>query len=431
MGIKKLFTFLDNNKIYKKYSYLNDLIMELEIDKQKTLVGVDGNLFCYKYTHSYDNMLIGFFNQVLKFLSNKIIPLYIFDGGTLQEKINTNMIRYNKKIISKYKLEQLEQFEQFEQFEQLEQFEDNLNFINEISEIEKDELNAIKKKLEKKSTKINYENISIILELFDILNVPYIFSHGEGEYLAVLLNKYNIIDFFLTDDTDPIPAGINKTIKFYNNSVYYLETKLIYEKLNLNKKQFCDFCILLGSDYATFSHGLKPNEIYNLILEYKSIEELLEKNKIYGLDSGTLELVNKIRNIYYFSDCTEKYMFLENKNIFENIPNQNININPNDEYIKSINLMIDHSNVSFYSNIILEFWDDFIKTLSIELNDKNNNKIIEASNKLKYNIYKYISKSKFNTKNIIKFIKNNIDDVDEIEIQNMITSFEFLNTFGI
>ena len=71
-----------------------------------------------------------------------------------------------------------------------------------------------------------------MLELFDLLNIPYIFSYGEGEYLAVLLNKYNIIDFFLTDDTDPIPAGINKTIKFYNNSVYYLETKLIYEYEN-------------------------------------------------------------------------------------------------------------------------------------------------------------------------------------------------------
>ena len=76
MGIKKLFTFLDNNKLYKKYSYLNDLISELDIDKKKLLVGVDGNLFCYKYTHSYDNMLIGFFNQILKFLSNKIILLH-------------------------------------------------------------------------------------------------------------------------------------------------------------------------------------------------------------------------------------------------------------------------------------------------------------------------------------------------------------------
>ena len=62
MGIKKLFTYLNNKNLYKVYPYLNDIINEIGIDKKKLLVGVDGNLFCYKYTHSYDNMLIGFFN---------------------------------------------------------------------------------------------------------------------------------------------------------------------------------------------------------------------------------------------------------------------------------------------------------------------------------------------------------------------------------
>ena len=68
----------------------------MDINKKQLIVGVDGNLFCYKYTYSYDNMLIGFLNQILKFLSNKIIPLYIFDGGTLKEKDNTNLLRYQK-----------------------------------------------------------------------------------------------------------------------------------------------------------------------------------------------------------------------------------------------------------------------------------------------------------------------------------------------
>jgi len=104
MGIKKLFTFLDNNKLFKIYPYLNDLIKELDLDKKKFLIGIDGNLFCYKYSHSYNNMLIGFFNQILKFLSNGIIPLYIFDGGTLQEKENTNLIRGHRKYLNKIKL---------------------------------------------------------------------------------------------------------------------------------------------------------------------------------------------------------------------------------------------------------------------------------------------------------------------------------------
>jgi hypothetical protein len=425
MGIKKLFTFLDNNNLYKKYSYLNDLILELGINKNKLLVGVDGNLFCYKYTHSYDNMIIGFFNQILKFLSNKIIPIYIFDGGTLQEKENTNFLRYQKKIISKIKLEQLE-----EQIDNI-----NYNNINDY-DVSKEELLLIRKKLEKNSTKINNENITVLLELFDLLNIPYLFSHGEGEYLAVMLNKYNIIDFFLTDDTDPIPAGINKTIKFYNNSVYYLETNKIYQQLNLNKKEFCDLCILLGSDYAVFNHGLKPNELYELIVKYKSIDNIISNGVIECLNNQSLIIIDKIRNIYYNSDDFEKNMFLENKNLFTNDDineslNSNINLNDIQPIKSSINLFVDHSDISFYSNIILEFWDEYIDIISSELNNNNIDDIIQKSDKFKFSICNFIYKAKFNTKNIVKFIKNNISDITTNEIDNMITSFDFLNNFGI
>ena len=394
MGIKKLFTILNNNNLYKTYPYLNDLITELNIDKKKLLVGVDGNLFCYKYTHSYDNMLIGFFNQILKFLSNKIIPLYIFDGGTSVEKENTNIMRNQKKILSKYKLEQLEN---------LLESDDNL--------YDKTNLLVLKKKFEKNSMKINTEKILILLELFDLLNIPYIFSHGEGEYLAVLLNKYNIIDMFLSDDTYPIPAGINKIIKFYNNNVYFLDTKNIYEKLLINNKEFCDFCILLGSDYLTFNHGLKPNELFELIKKHKSIENIYENNLMSCLTDESLIIINKIRKIYYNSDLIEKNFILGKNNDDET----------------NINLLIDHSNISFYSNIMLEFWDDFIIILSSD----NSNEIIDNSNCFKNNIYKFISNKKFNTKNILKYIKNNIKDITSEEITNIIISFDFLNTFGL
>ena len=402
MGIKKLFTMLNNNNLYKTYPYLNDLITELNIDKKKLLVGVDGNLFCYKYTHSYDNMLIGFFNQILKFLSNKIIPIYIFDGGTLPEKENTNIMRNQKKLLSKYKLEQLENLLKLD-----ENLYDNTSLL------------VLKKKLEKNSMKINTSNILLLLELFDLLNIPYIFSHGEGEYLAVLLNKYNIIDMFLSDDTDPIPAGINKIIKFYNNNVYFLETKSIYKKLLINSNEFCDFCILLGSDYLTFNHGLKPNELLELIKKYNSIENIYKNNIMPCLTDELFIIINKIRKIYHYSDLREKNFIL----------GTNDNGETNDYGETNVNLLIDHKNISFYSNIMLEFWDDLILILSLNLDDTD--KIIDNSNIFKNKINKFISNKKFNTKNILKYIKNNIKDITEEEITNMIISFDFLNTFGL
>ena len=167
MGIKKLFTFLNNKEIYKIYPYMNDLIKDKKLDKNKMLIGIDGNLYCYKYSHSYDNMILGFYNQILKFLSNGIYPFYIFDGGTLIEKSNTNFQRNNKKTVNKNKLDKLD-----------DEIKNGL--------LQDDDTNNIRKKLEKNSIKITSLEINKIVELLDILNIPYLFSKGEGEYLAVL-----------------------------------------------------------------------------------------------------------------------------------------------------------------------------------------------------------------------------------------------------
>lgn len=384
MGIKKLFTFLNNNKLYDCYPYLNNLLDEYNYDKNSTIVGVDANLFCYKYIHSYDNMLIGFFNQIIKFLSNKIIPLYIFDGGVLPEKEFTNNIRNNKKFYNKMRL-------------------DMLNKIIEDENYNYEELLELKKKYEKNSIKINNDYINLLLELLDLLNIPYIFSFTEGDYLAVLLNKYKIIDFFLTDDTDPIPAGIDNVIKFYNNNVYYLNTSKIYSTFKFSEEQFCDFCILLGNDYRSFHHSIKPAEIFNLIEKYKSIENILKHIEIKNINLEDIEIINKIRIIYKKGYLNEKNKFLEldKKDFFK------------------------YENLKNLSNIFIEYWDDYIEILKININNK---KLIDDNSlNFKKKIISLINEKKFNSNKIIKFIKKNIPDITDNEIKNIIVTFEYLN----
>jgi hypothetical protein len=400
MGIKKLFTFLDNNNMYKLYPFINDLILDLKLDKNKLFIGIDGNLYCYKYSHSYDNMLIGFYNQIVKFLSNGIYPFYIFDGGTLIEKENTNMLRNHKKNVNKIKLEKIEE---------------------EIKINDDEKLLIIKKKIEKHTIRISSTQINKLIDLLDIMNIPYLFSHGEGEYLAVLLNKYNIIDMFLSDDTDPIPAGINKIIKFYSNNVLYLNTSDIYTNLNITNDQLCDFSILLGTDYAVFHHGIKPEELLKLIIKYNNIETIIDNIKInifinnQPLDDNNknefLVLVNKIRNIYKKSYSNEKILFI------------NPNTNPN-----NYNIISNIKNINTFSNTLLEFWDNFIDILSIDEIDNDN--ILNKSNDFKHNIIKYIKHKKFNVKNIIKFLKDNVNDITNEELTNATISFNYLNEFN-
>ena len=408
MGIKKLFTFLYNNDLYKIYPYMNDLIKDKNLDKNKMLVGIDGNLYCYKYSHSYDNMLLGFYNQIIKFLSNGIYPFYIFDGGTLIEKTYTNIHRNNKKNINKNKLNKID--------------EDLKNGI-----IPHDEGSIIlRKKLVKNSIKITSIEINKIVELLDILNIPYLFSKGEGEYLAVLLNNYKIIDMFLSDDTDPIPSGINYMIKFHFNNVMYLDILDIHNKLELTKEQLCDFSILLGSDYASFMHGLNPDELYKLIKKHNNIETILDETNIkisnQEIDNenklSIINLVTKLRNIYMNSPENEKKLFINPNSI---ITNYNI-ISNNTSNLDNINLL---------SNTVLEFLDSFNTIMSYDINNANNiDHIIRQSNDLKGNIIKYIKKKKFNIKNIINYIKENINDITTEELSNIKISFTYLNTFN-
>lgn len=396
MGVKKLHTFLNNKGIYKTYPYLNNLIDELNFDKNRIIIGVDANLFYYKYSHSYDNMLIGFFNQVLKFLSYGYYPLYIFDGGTMTEKENTNILRSKKKNNNEIRLNKIE-----EELNTLEHTENNYDLQN---------LMILKKKIKKNTIKISTEDIKKILELFDLLNIPYIFSAGEGEYLAVLLNNYKIIDLFLTDDTDPIPAGIDYLIKFSNNIVMFLDKKTILDKLDITKEQLCDLSILLGSDYCDTTYKksiLKPDEMYELIKKYDNIENIynnISYNNELNIDKENfLNTTIKIREIYNKSPTYEKTLIIAPESIIDNY-----------------NIISIHKNIDYFSNVMLEFWDELINILKYDYNEK-------IVNNYKINIINFIKSKKININNIIKFLKLNINDISNDEISNIISNFSFID----
>jgi hypothetical protein len=430
MGIKKLNTFLNNKKLYKNYTYLTDLIDELKLDKNKLFIGIDGNLFCYKYSYSYENMLIGFYNQILQFLSYGYYPFYIFDGGSVIEKEVTINNRNKKKENNKNKLDKIDKI-------LLES-----NNIN-INEDEFEHLLLLKKKIEKNTIKISILEIKKVIELLDILNIPYIFSHGEGEYLAVLLNQYNIIDIFLSDDTDPIPAGINHIMKFNNNIVSYLNVNNILKLLDITQEQMCDFSILLGTDYASFYHNIKPEYIFEKICKKKTIENFIDdfinditlndinisnenisNENINDKKINLLKIINKIRNIYYNSANNERLLLINSvlnndEKIKFDLTNFNININ---NYNKK--------SLDYSSNIILEFMEDIVNILYIPLKNINYDELINKTLVLKHNMINFIKKKKFNIKNIIKFLKENIKDITDYELNNTINSFEYLNTFN-
>ena len=371
MGIKKMNSFLNEHKIYKKYAYISDVIKDNNIDNENVIIGIDANLFCYKYSHSCDNILIGFYNQILNFLSHGYIPLYIFDGGNFEEKENTLISRNKRKSNFKSKIDMID--------------ECIINSIENMDEYKFQDLLQYKKKMEKNTIKISKDDINKIVGLFDLLSIPYIFAKNEAEYLAVLLNECNIINLFLSDDTDPIASGIKHLIKFNNNMVVYYNYYKCCKELNIDKNQLCDISILFGNDYIKFKHNLNPEEIYNLIHDNYCIENIIDKID-YDCDDKVISIINNIRNIYKKSSNNEK------------------------EHIFIKNCIMD-------SNVLVEYWDELINILRTD-RDSNSNKILEYKSK----IYNFIRNHKLNINNVIKFFKQNICDITTNEIDIMIVS---------
>jgi len=189
----------------------------------------------------------------------------------------------------------------------------------------------------------------------------------------------------------------------------FLDIKKSLEILDINKDQLCDISILLGTDYATFYHSLKPNEIYELIKTHKNIENIF--NYIYtnsNIDNKNkfINTINKIRNIYQKSPNNEKELIL-NPNII----------------IDNYNIISIKKNIDFYSNVMLEYWDELVDILKYNYDE-------EKVNIFKTNIINYSKSKKFNIKNILKFLKENISDITDDELINATNSFNYINDFN-
>ena len=98
MGIRKLNSVLSSHNALDEYKNIYEYRKKYN-KKKKMVIGIDFMLYAFKFKISLDNILIGFINQILQFLSNDIVPVYIIDGyadNTKREIINKRNSRRDK-----------------------------------------------------------------------------------------------------------------------------------------------------------------------------------------------------------------------------------------------------------------------------------------------------------------------------------------------
>jgi 5'-3' exonuclease len=332
MGIKKLHTFLEENDLIIQHKEFKNFLINKKTHSpnyrfnKQLIVGVDFFVYVYKFNYSCDNMFYGFVTQILKFLSNGIIPIYIIDGKSTEHKEDTikdRRIKQNKledrwtklkkeinEIESKLSAIQ-EMIQNTEQ--QTDHTNSNFNGMNleesEIEYLEKLlELTDQEQKIKKSIFKITKDDIAKIYKIFQIFKIPFIKAKGEADFLCAKLYTEGFILSCLSTDTDLLPLGCASVIQFKRGKLIEYDLDHILQKLNINYNQFVDFCVLLGCDYLKTPPSIDYKRAFTYIKKFKTIENIIKiKNRQFNSTSYCtfMEKYQVVRDIYICSGSNE------------------------------------------------------------------------------------------------------------------------------
>jgi flap endonuclease-1 len=196
----------------------------------------------------------GLFNRTLRFLTEGIRPVYVFDGKPPNIKSGELGKRKEKR----------------------EKAEAALKAATEEGNVE--EQDKQNKRLVRAGQKENED----CRKLLELMGVPVIRAPCEAEAQAASLAKRGLVYATATEDMDALtfqtPVLLRK-MTFANASKAMIQT-MNYQKalegLELNHDQFVDLCILMGCDYCDSIKGVGPKTALKMIREHKTMENLLK-----------------------------------------------------------------------------------------------------------------------------------------------------------
>jgi len=254
-------------------------------------IAIDISLFLFKFKASAGDRWINSFIDLVNCLRKwDIHSIFIYDGKAPLEKFEEQQKRRESQSKQKDNIKELEK-----EIENYEKTGEAGNMMIAICKKEglvslfrkKDVINIsiVKEKLEKmKNQAISITENDIIMskKLFDFLKVPYIEAPAEAECFASILCVNGKVDAVLSEDTDVLAYGATvflTKLDIYKGTVVEINFKDVLEGMDMTQDTFKDLCILLGCDYNSNVIGYGPKKSYELIKEYKNIEDVIQEMK--------------------------------------------------------------------------------------------------------------------------------------------------------
>ena len=279
MGIKDLRTFLKNKKVNCFYQ-----MPLLDFYGKRWAIDSLNWVFCYMGSavkailskksdpldfitqeELYERLVLEFLNFNIKLMNHGITPVWIWDGVSKDNKQVTKVERRNARKLM------------------IEKKENIINTLKDMNPLERppELLNELRQ-LITTTTSLKREKIDDLKNFSEELGIPTITAEDEAESLAASLAVERIVGAAWTADTDTYAIGCPIVVKGFENiagdvCVNAVFTPNILKDLELNHKEFRDFCIMLGTDFNDRIHGLGPIKSYKLIKLYRDLETIEEK----------------------------------------------------------------------------------------------------------------------------------------------------------
>lgn len=263
-------------------------------------IAVDATLYVciLKMKNNYVSAIIEFLTL---FRQHRIRPIFVFDGEAPAEKHRERIERADRRAVARNRIKLLER--DLEIYKTTQQASDLLKSIDlksrklVPSKISVTKIQEHIDRLKSQILSIGPQDFETMKNLLNVFGIPFITAEGEGEFLCSALARHGMVDAVLTRDTDALACLSPNVITDIDGEYFHVVSlQEVFTGLELGPSEFVDLCIMCGTDFNTNIPKIGPYRAYELIKEYRSIDNLP-----LNIDRSCLNH-KRVREIFRFSD---------------------------------------------------------------------------------------------------------------------------------
>jgi len=199
--------------------------------------------------------LQGVLGRTVRLIQNGVRPIYVFDGKPPDMKSGELQKRAERR----------------------QQAEEELSKAIESGDQESID------RFSRRTVRLEKNQVDECQELLRLMGVPFVVAPCEAEAQCAAICKSGKAFAVATEDMDTLAFASPVLLRHLSYSagssdeIIQISYDIMLKESGLTSNQFVDFCILCGCDYCDTIKGIGPKRAYQLIQEYKCIEEIVKR----------------------------------------------------------------------------------------------------------------------------------------------------------